>query len=289
LGGVNTNIGNEVFKDEKASFKVAVLLQNDITHRWVIITNIGYDKLGTESSGLYAILSTTYTLNDKWSTFFELQTIKAGDDSSFKIGSGLAYLFNSNFQLDFSARAYLGEGSGFYVGTGASYRFDKHEDKLKENYGKKKKRGMSNRNFFERLLGLNKYKDYEKIEGGGIDSLGIDTSYVPEKRGFLGFFKGKRKRRKEAEAASLEDIDEELDDLEYELQLLEDEDLEMDDLSPKQRRRLERKRAREKRVEQYDQEEDAYFDEEIEKLKKELEELEVSMPRLSIPPPSIFS
>jgi hypothetical protein len=130
--GVHAPVGNDLFflYDEGGfSPKVGVLLQNDLTRDLNVVTNIFYDRITTEAPELSYIITATYSLNDRWSTFFENQTLSNKFRIETNLGSGIAYLWNRNLQLNSSLRLVTnGAASGFYTSFGASYRLDKHAD-----------------------------------------------------------------------------------------------------------------------------------------------------------------
>lgn len=155
--GINTNFLSDGFKEEKISPKAAILLQNDISSRFVILTNLVGDKLGNDNFEYGYILTATYALDEKWSIFGEHQGIfkNATTNNEFQYGGGTAFLYNNNLQLDISARVNLiGSGKNFYAGLGGSWRLDKHTKKRKagENLEGTKEP------FFKRIFKKNKNK-----------------------------------------------------------------------------------------------------------------------------------
>lgn len=107
--GVNFGIGDNPFNYapagvEEASFspKATIIAQNHFGTRWVLVTNITYDKIGTDFASINYILTLTRGFNQQWSGFIENQGYN-GDyysDGVFRIGA--AYLFHKNMQLDAS-------------------------------------------------------------------------------------------------------------------------------------------------------------------------------------------
>lgn len=129
--GINAPIGSGDFH-EGLSPKLAVYLQNDITNKYVILTNIIIDKLGTSKASYAYILSETYTLSDKYSIFLEnLWRYNVNFKNDFQIAGGLAYLKTKDLQLDAALRLIkVGKSFGAFVGFGASWRIDKHIEKF---------------------------------------------------------------------------------------------------------------------------------------------------------------
>ncbi len=131
--GINTDYLNDIYKTGGISPKVGVLLQNNLSTDFNIITNIFYDKIGTDFSELSYIITGTYSFSDRWSTFFENQTVFLKNQNNSNLGTGLAFLYNKNLQLNSSAR-FIAEGKakGFYASFGVSYRINRHKDAYKE-------------------------------------------------------------------------------------------------------------------------------------------------------------
>ena len=134
--GVNTGLGDNIFNlydDGGFSPKVGVLLQNDITRDLNVVTNIFYDRIITNAPELSYIITATYSLDDRWSTFFENQTISNKYRVESNMGSGIAYLWNRNLQINTSLRLVAdGRAKGYYASFGASYRLDRHADDFTE-------------------------------------------------------------------------------------------------------------------------------------------------------------
>jgi hypothetical protein len=134
--GVHAPVGNDLFflYDEGGfSPKVGVLLQNDLSSDLNIVTNIFYDRITTDAPELSYIITATYSINDRWSTFFENQTLSNKFRVETNLGSGIAYLWNRDLQLNGSLRMVVdGEANGIYTSVGASYRLDKHADEFIE-------------------------------------------------------------------------------------------------------------------------------------------------------------
>jgi hypothetical protein len=131
--GVNTDYVNEFYKTGTMSPKVGVLLQNNLSSKFNIITNVFYDRIGTDFAEFSYIVTGTYNFSDRWSTFFENQTVFQKNQNNTNLGTGLAYLFNENLQINSSARLVVeGKTNGFYGGLGISYRINKHKDAYKE-------------------------------------------------------------------------------------------------------------------------------------------------------------
>lgn len=170
--GINTDFVNEIHKENGMSPKFGVLLQNDFSSKFNVVTNIFYDKIGTDIPETSYIITGTYSLNDRWSTFIENQTIFTKLRVSSNIGSGLAFLYNKNIQINSSLRFVKeGETPGFYTTFGVSYRLDNHVDEVIETdeFGNpieeiikaSEKKGFFNR-LFSKITGVFKKKNKKK-------------------------------------------------------------------------------------------------------------------------------
>ncbi|MEN1785473.1 MAG: transporter [Bacteroidota bacterium] len=133
-GGATFTLGENPFYPEDAmlSYRAMLATQSRLTPRSVLITNIAYDRISTDFPELrYTISFTRAFLNPKWSFFIEHQGIDSDRFSDFLFRSGIAYLFNPNFQVDLSVGSSI-KNTPFRVfgRTGFSYRLDFHKDKL---------------------------------------------------------------------------------------------------------------------------------------------------------------
>ncbi|NVK52169.1 MAG: transporter [Flavobacteriaceae bacterium] len=127
--GLNTNLVNDIYKLEKATPKVGVLLQNNFTNQFNLISNIYYNYIGSAYAELSYIITGTYVLNYRWSTFLEHQ----GSYNKYQIhnnfGAGLAFLANRHLQIDASTRVnWNGKTAEHYTAIGFSFRIDRHVD-----------------------------------------------------------------------------------------------------------------------------------------------------------------
>ena len=156
--GVNTNFLGEDFKENELTLKGAVLLQNDFSSRLVLLTNLIADKILSDSYEYSYIATMTYAINYKWSYFIENQGIfEEGFTPKFHFGTGLAYLFSRNLQLDASVRTnFFDDYSFLYSSVGVAWRLDKHSDEIitknspRAQLSKKSKRKKGN--FFSRIF-----------------------------------------------------------------------------------------------------------------------------------------
>ena len=157
--GINTNFLGSDYKDEGISYKGAILLQNDFSDRLVLLTNLIADKITSENNFYSYIVTMTYAINHKWSYFIENQGVfKKVSDPKYHFGTGAAYLFSKNLQIDASIRTnFFDDYSFLYSAVGLAWRLDKHSDEIvnksspREQLTKKRKRRKRG-NFFSRLL-----------------------------------------------------------------------------------------------------------------------------------------
>ena len=135
--GANFNVGDTPFnyapaniKEPSFSPKVTAIAQNHFGGRWVLVTNVAYNKIGSEFASIDYILTLTRGFNSKWSGFIENQGYM-GDyysDGVFRIGA--AFLFDKHMQVDASIGKNLKDTPGLLnAGIGFSWRFaDQYEE-----------------------------------------------------------------------------------------------------------------------------------------------------------------
>ena len=158
-GGATLNLGDNPFYvgDPTVSYRAMVATQSRLTPRFVLITNIAYDRISTDFPELSYLISLSHAFrNPKWSVFVENQGINSDRYSDVLIRGGVAHLFQDNFQADVNMGAsFKNTPSRIFITLGASYRLDFHKDKpiaideqnggenggpIKKNSMKKKKR-----------------------------------------------------------------------------------------------------------------------------------------------------
>jgi|SaaInl0LU_22_DNA_1037365.scaffolds.fasta_scaffold01158_5 hypothetical protein len=108
--------------------RIALLLQNDLNHNWVVTTNVVYNQTYERTDQFSLIVSSNYVLTKNWAIFGETRQVLSPDHTAeFSIGT--AFLAHQNLQFDAAIHrgsAMQGRSSGFSIG--ASYRFDNHTD-----------------------------------------------------------------------------------------------------------------------------------------------------------------
>lgn len=169
--GMNTNFVNEIHQKGNISPKAGILLQNNLTNDFNIITNFYYDFIGTRFVEYAYIVTATQNFSGRWSAFLENQMVFQKHQNNINMGAGLAYLLHRNLQLNASSRLFLeGNLKGIYLGFGASYRIDNHNDgytKLYDNGEKIKDTPISKYNkkqnsFFTKIFSIFKKKNKRK-------------------------------------------------------------------------------------------------------------------------------
>ncbi|WP_347173870.1 transporter [Polaribacter uvawellassae] len=209
--GVNSNLVNNIYKLEGLTPKFGVLLQNNLSKKLNIVTNLYYDNIGSSYSEFAYIVTGTYAFNETWSTFLEHQGSYNKYQTNTDFGTGIAYLSGRHFQIDASTRLnFNGKTTEFYTGIGFSFRLDRHvpEFDLLDEKGnviieddpvstKKKK-------FFGRLLDFFKFKkkdksnekkyDRKKPVRKRIESTTKKKDTKKKKGGFFSFLKRKNKK-----------------------------------------------------------------------------------------------
>lgn len=132
-GGATFNLGENPFYvgDPTVSYRGMVATQSKLTPRFVLITNIAYDRISTDFPELSYLVSLSHAFpNPKWSAFIENQGIQSDRYSDILLRGGVAHLLTEDLQVDFNLGAsFKNTPSRIFVTTGASYRFDLHTDK----------------------------------------------------------------------------------------------------------------------------------------------------------------
>lgn len=145
--GVNLNFSDNEFNyapvgiDEPVlSPKAMIIAQNHFGSRWVLVTNLAYNKIGTDFASIDYIVTITRGFNKQWSGFIENQGYKSDfySDGIFRLGA--AYLFNKDMQIDASIGKNIKDTPSIMTGgIGFSWRFTKNykEVKIEKDKGSK--------------------------------------------------------------------------------------------------------------------------------------------------------
>ncbi|MEJ2584886.1 MAG: transporter [Robiginitalea sp.] len=133
--GANFVLGDNPFYPEDPTFspRAMVATQSRLTPRFVLITNIAYDRIGTDFPEWSYLISLSHAFrNPRWSIFVENQGIDSDRYSDVLLRSGIAYLVSKSFQADLLLGAsFKNTPSRIFIAGGISYRLDHHQDKLK--------------------------------------------------------------------------------------------------------------------------------------------------------------
>lgn len=222
--GMHTDFLTEIHKTGSITPKAGVLLQHNLSKDFNLITNIFYDYIGSDFSEFSYIITATQNFSDRWSVFFENETIFQKYQNKTNLALGLAYLYSRDLQLNSSGRfLFEGETQGFYAGLGISYRINKHEDayiELDENQNALKETPITKYNkkqdrFFRRLFSIFKKKD-KSIRTRPKRTRKVESK--KKKRGFFGLFKKKEKKTNSKEETALEKLEREIKELEEEIE-----------------------------------------------------------------------
>tara|TARA_R110000868_G_scaffold4211_13_gene26691 strand:+ start:95424 stop:96479 length:1056 start_codon:yes stop_codon:yes gene_type:complete len=118
--------------DAIVSPRVMIATQSKLSPRVVFISNIAYDRIGTDFPEMSYIISLTHAFrNPKWSIFLENQGIKSDRYADALYRTGIAHLFATNLQADITFGGSFKDTPTRMFGTlGLSYRFDMHQDKV---------------------------------------------------------------------------------------------------------------------------------------------------------------
>ncbi len=132
--GANFVLGDNPFYpgEPTVSPRVMVATQSRVTPRFVLISNIAYDRIGTDFPEWSYLISLSHAFrNPKWSVFAENQGIKSDRYSDILLRGGVAHLINEDLQADINLGAsFKNTPSRIFVTAGVSYRFDFHKDTL---------------------------------------------------------------------------------------------------------------------------------------------------------------
>lgn len=229
--GMNTDYVSDIHKTGSITPKVGILLQNNLTRDFNVITNVFYDNIGSDFSEFSYIVTATQNFNSQWSAFAENQTVFKQNRTDINVGAGLAYLFTQDLQLNTSARfLFEGQAKGFYISLGASYRINRHKDsfielddngdKLKETPDSKYDRKQNS--FFNRIFNVFKKKDKSSKTR---PKRSRKSKYKEEKKGgFWGLFGGKKKKNKKKEEKDIKKLEKEIKELEKDMKKEDEKD-----------------------------------------------------------------
>ena len=128
--GANLNFSSNPFlygKEEisRVSPKGMLITQNIFPGAWVFVTNIFVDKIGTNNQSIGYVATLTKGFNDQWSAYLENKAIDGDYYADGIFSTGVAYLFNSNMQVDaYVSKNYKDTPALLFGGIGFSWRSD---------------------------------------------------------------------------------------------------------------------------------------------------------------------
>ncbi len=208
--GMNTDFVNDIHKTGSITPKMGLLLQQNLTQDFNVITNFYYNNIGTDFAQYSYIITLTQSFSNRWSAFFENQMVFKKDQDNLDLGAGLAYLYSRNLQFNTSARLlFEGKTQGYYAGLGVSYRINKHQDPFKEldNQGGNLKEtpiskyNKKQSNFFNRFLNIFR----KKAKGSRTRTKkSRKTKSRKRKSGISGLFGKKKTKKNETDIEKLE-------------------------------------------------------------------------------------
>src|SRR5690606_19486218 len=119
--------------EDVVSPRVMIATQSRLTPRFVLISNIAYDRLGTDFPEWNYTISLSHAFrNPKWSVLIENQGIKGDRYADVLLRGGVAHLIGENMQVDLNLGAsFKNTPSRIFGAMGMSYRLDMHKDKIK--------------------------------------------------------------------------------------------------------------------------------------------------------------
>ncbi len=179
--------------DPTVSYRVMLATQSRLTPRFVLISNISYDRITSLYPELGYMVSLSYAFrNPKWSSFIEHQGFKSDRYSDILLRGGVAHLLNDGLQVDVNMGAsFKNTPSRIFIAGGFSYRFDFHKDppaaiedqKAGENGGPIKKNAMKKKD---------KAKNKQADSGTGAE----DIDLGPNKKQLRKIKKNEKKKKK---------------------------------------------------------------------------------------------
>jgi hypothetical protein len=133
--GATFTLGDNPFypEDPIVAPRAMIATQSSITSRLVLISNLIYDKIGTDFPEMEYLISLSHAFkNPKWSVFIENQGIKSDRYADILFRTGIAHLFSKSFQADINVGASIkNTPTRMFGALGFSYRVDFHQDEIK--------------------------------------------------------------------------------------------------------------------------------------------------------------
>ncbi|MBT8280610.1 MAG: transporter [Muriicola sp.] len=130
--GATFVLGDNPFypEDPIVSPRAMIATQSHLGARLVLISNLIYDRIGTDFPEMQYVVSLSHALkNPKWSVFVENQGIKSDRYADILFRTGIAHLFSKSFQADLNIGGSIKNSPRRIFGAlGFSYRLDFHQD-----------------------------------------------------------------------------------------------------------------------------------------------------------------
>jgi len=125
--GLNVNLSKNEFSfptDPKISPKAMLITQNQFG-KFVFVTNIIADKIGTDYPSYGYVLTLTRGFTPRWTGFIETQAYMSDFYADNVARGGAAFLIQENIQIDANLSVnFKNTPSLFVAGIGISWRFD---------------------------------------------------------------------------------------------------------------------------------------------------------------------
>ena len=125
--GLNVNLSKNEFSfptDPKISPKAMLITQNQFG-KFVFVTNIIADKIGTDYPSYGYVLTLTRGFTPRWTGFLETQAYMSDFYADNVARGGAAFLIQENIQIDANLSVnFKNTPSLFVAGIGISWRFD---------------------------------------------------------------------------------------------------------------------------------------------------------------------
>ena len=175
--GANFVLGDNPFYPGEPTISPRVMLatQSKLSPRFVLISNLAYDRIGTDFPEYSYLVSLSHAFrNPKWSVFIENQGIDSDRYSDILLRGGVAHLFSENFQADVSLGAsFKNTPSRIFGSFGMSYRLDFHKDTLVpiENQQNNQNGGAIKKNAMKKTK-----KQRRQRKGSGAEDIDLSPS-----------------------------------------------------------------------------------------------------------------
>lgn len=125
--GYNTNFLSKDYKEAKSSYKFAALLQNNLSDKFVVVTNLIANGIGQKDPFYAYNLSMTYAFTEYFSFFFEnYGQYRRFFMPEYKFGGGFAFLISKDLQCDvYLQNMPFEKPTVWKAGFGFSWRLDR--------------------------------------------------------------------------------------------------------------------------------------------------------------------